>query len=175
MKKKVIFIPGIFNLRWYQFRWRKECDRLGYEFLCFDKPFYSYWNIKRMRKLISEGKRMLEKNSNSIVVCHSFGGILFNCILQKITKPKIKRVVLITCPLGMNIFGMRKRKKLLGYDGNLKYNFDSVSFGAYFDELVLPVWTRYKDERHYNLFVDHMVVLFMKRVVKKIMRLSKIN
>lgn len=175
MKKKVIFVPGIFNPKWYQFRWKKECEKMGYEFLCFKKPFYSYWNIKRMRELISEGKKMVEKNPNSIIVCHSFGGILFNCILQKISKPKIKKTVFITCPFGMNILGMRKRKKVLGYDEDLKYNFESVSFGAYFDELVPFVWTRYRNERHYNLFVDHMAVLFVKRVVRKIMRLSKID
>ncbi len=173
--KKIIFVPGIFNFKWYQRCWREECEKLGYKFLCFGKPFYSYWNIERMKELIDEGKKMFEKNPDSIIMCHSFGGILFNCILQKVSKPRIKKAVFITCPLRMNIFGMGRRKKLLGYDGDLKYNFDSVSFGSYFDEFVPCVWTRYKKEKHYNLFVDHMAVLLARKVVKKIMRLSKIN
>ena len=173
MKKKVIFIPGVFNLRWFQSRWRNECEKLGYDFLCFKNPFYSYWNIGRMGELIDEGKKIIEKNSNSIIVCHSFGGILFNCILQKINKIKIKKVIFIACPF--NWWGVRKALKTLGYDENLKYNFDSISFGSYFDFVVPFIWAKYRDEQHYNLFAGHMDVLFAGRIVRKIIRLSKIK
>ena len=172
MKKKVLFVPGIYNPKIFQFRWRKECEAKGYEFLEFEKPFYGYWNFKKMQEMIREGRETIKKNDNLTVVCHSFGGILINVILKGLKKADVKKLVLITSPLRMNIFGMRKRKKLLGYDEALKYNFDVVSFGAYFDELVVFFWTRYGKEKHYDLFADHLFVLFSGRVVRKIMKFS---
>ena len=129
-----------------------------------------------MKSRVKQTRKIFDENPNLTVVCHSFGGILFNCALQKFKKAKIKKVVFINSPFNMNIFGMKYRKNILGYKKDFKYNFKVFSWGSFFDEIVPFFWTKYGNEKHYTLIADHhLVVLFVRRVIRKIMHFSDIN
>lgn len=172
MKKKVIiFIPGIFNPKWYQTFWRQEAKKEGFEFIEFENPRYSYWSIKEMKGMIQEGVEIFEKYKNDelIVICHSFGGILINCILQKVKNYNIEKMFILASPLQMQWFGMKKRKEELGYDNNFSYKTKVFTFGGYIDPIVGFFVTKYKSEKHKNVLGEHMYFLFSKRFIRKIL------
>ena len=173
MKQKILFIPGIFNPRWYQKYWRALCTEHGFEYIELENPYYSYWRIESMEEVIEEWVEKFKEYENEelIVICHSFGGILINCILQRLGNYKIKKLVILASPLQMNILGMRKRKKLLKYNPDLNYDATKIiSYGGYIDLIVPCVWTRYKDEEHHTVFGEHFYFLFSKRFIRKILK-----
>lgn len=173
--KKVLFIQGIWTDFNYFDNWKKYFENLGYEtmFLSFD--FYNYSDKQKMQILVSEIIQVLESEKNLTVVCHSFGGILFNCALNKSEKNDIKKAIFFACPFKINVFGMKNRKEILGYNKNLNYNFEYFSFGAYFDHFV-PVFTsKYENEPHKNFFVDHFYLFAKKKkLYEKIFKFCKI-
>lgn len=171
MSKKIIFIPEIFNPKFYQYFWRKEAKKLGIEFIEFEKPFYSYWSIKNMKRMVKDGIKLFEQNKNDelYVVCHSFGGILVNCILQKVKNNNIKKIFILASPLKMNYGGLKKRKKILNYNSNFVYKSEILTYGAYFDPVVLKSKTKYSSEIHKNIFGEHMTLLYSKKIIRDIL------
>ena len=176
MKKKVLFIQGIWTKYNFFKNWENYFKELKYEptFLSFD--YYNYRDINKMKILTEEITNIIEKEKNLTVVCHSFGGILFNSALNKSKKHNIKKAIFFACPFKTNIFGMKKRKRILGYDKNLKYDFENFSFGAYFDHFVPAFTSKYKEEPHKNFFVDHFYLFAQnKKLYETIFRFCNIK
>lgn len=175
MKQTIIFIPGIFNPKFFQKLWKKEAKKQNFNFIEFKHPFYSYWSIKKMKELEYEGIQIFKKHKNEelIVICHSFGGILINIILSKLKDYKIKKIILMASPVNMDIFGMKKRKKILGYNKNLRYKTKLTTYGGYFDPIVPHIWTKYHNEEHINLLSEHLLFLFSRKIIKKIINSIK--
>jgi len=172
--KKVLFVPGIYNFEFYQHYWKKECAKRGYGFLEFDDMFYGYWDFDKMKKMIKQGREVIRKNPGLIVVCHSFGGILINCILSGMDNYDVSKLVIIESPLSLEGMGMRRRKDMLGYERNFRYDCEVFSFGGYLDLIVLFWFTRYVFGRHCNILSDHMGILLLPLVVRKILNMSGI-
>lgn len=172
MKQKVLFVPGVFNPKWYQKYWKAEIENQDLEFIEFENQYYSYWKIDEMKRAVDDGVKLFKKYENEelIIVCHSFGGILINCILQKLKNYKIKKIIILASPLGMNILGMKRRKKELNYNENLIYNAEVISYGGYIDPIVPYVWTKYNTEEHHNVFGEHFYFIFSKRFIRKIIQ-----
>jgi len=176
MKKKVLFVQGIWTTSKFFKKWKNYFDNLGYESICLSLNYYNYSEIDKMQILTDEIVKILESEKNLTVVCHSFGGILFNSALNNSKKHNIKKAIFFACPFRINIFGMRKRKNILGYNKNLKFDFENFSLGAYFDHFVPAFASKYKNEPHKNYFVDHMYLFgFKQRVFEKIFKFCKIK
>ena len=171
MKPKILFVPGIFNPKFYQTFWSKEAVKQWFEFIEFQNTFYSYWSFQKMKEMIKEGVQIIKKHQNDelIIICHSFGWILINCILQKIKASKIKKIITLASPLQMEIFWMKKRKQFLGYDKNLSFPAELYTYWGYLDPVVPYIWTNYKNNKsHKNIFAEHMYFLFSKKFIKGI-------
>lgn len=176
MRKKIIFIPGIFNPKYYQTFWRNEAKKQGFDFVEFENPRYSYWSISQMEKKIEEGLNLFKEHENSeiYIICHSFGGILINSILQKLENLhniKIKKIIVLGSPLNMNFFGMKKRKNRLNYDENFVFPCPIETYGGYFDFVVPHFYTKHKfSQNHKNVYGEHLYFLFSKKFIKKIIK-----
>lgn len=176
MRKKIIFIPGIFNPKYYQTFWRNEAKKQGFDFVEFENPRYSYWSISQMEKKIEEGIEIFKKQGNCeiYVVCHSFGGILINSILQKLDlkyKKNIKKIITMGSPLKINFFGMKKRKNRLNYNENFVFSCPIETYGGYFDFVVPYLYTKYNTSKnHENVYGEHLYFLFSKKFIKKIIK-----
>lgn len=154
--------------------WKKEIEDRGYEFISLKNPFYMYFEEEKMKQMIKEYIKLFEKNQDYIVICHSFGGILFNGIYQKLRNVNIKKAIIINSPLNMDSFGMKEKKKVLGYNPNLKYSFEVLSFGAYFDFLVPFIYTKY-GKKHYNFFTEHHFgVFYSKKNIRRYLDISQV-
>lgn len=171
MKQKILFIPWIFNPKWYQNIWRREAHKNNFELIEFENPFYSYFSIKQMEKMIGNWVKIIKKNKNEdlVIVCHSFWWILLNCILQKINHWNIKKIIILASPLQMNHFWMKKRKLILWYDENFDYNTKIRTFWWYIDIIVPFMFTNYKNEKHKNVLWWHMFFLISKKFINKIL------
>lgn len=169
MKQKILFIPGIFTPKWYLKYWKSEAEKLNIEFIELENTRYSYFKINQMQERINEAIILLEKHhgENLTIVCHSFGGILINPIIQKSPKCKIKQIILLASPLQLNFFGMKKRKNILKYNPQLDYKTKIITYGGYIDFVVPFFFTKYKNEEHYNLFVEHFYFIFSKKFIRK--------
>jgi hypothetical protein len=169
MKPKIIFIPGIFNPFHRQDKFRLEARNHGFKFIDFENIFYSYWSLDEMKNVIEEGVNLFEKYKDEplIVICHSWGGILFNCIFQKLKSHNIRKLFFFSSPLQMEIGGVKTRKEALGYKKSLRYHVETVSYGGYFDLTVPFVWTKYRNEKHIDNLGGHNYYFHSKKFMKE--------
>ena len=74
------------------------------------------------------------------------------------------------CPLKMNYFWVWKRKKILKYNKNFKYNCELESYWWYLDFVVPLFYTKYMEEKHKNIFWLHFHFLVSKKFITKILQ-----
>ncbi len=172
MPTKILFVPWIFNPKFYQTFWRKESVKQWFEFIEFKNPFYSYFSIKKIKEMIKEGIKIIEKHQNDelIIICHSFGWILINCILQQIKIFKIKKIITLASPLQMECLWMKKKKTLLWYNKNFTFPAEIITYWGYTDLLVPYFFTKYKDENHKNIIASHKYFLYSRKFIRNIIK-----
>ncbi len=163
-KRQIILVPGILTKKSIILKWQCWLSELFPEDeIKVIGEYYTYLEIDKMKKLKEELLNLIDNNKETILIGHSFGGIIINSALNQSKKNKVKKVISIFAPNQMNLFGMKKRKEFLGYSSKLNSNIKTKSYGAYFDYVVPFFWTKINNETHENLFTDHYVQLFYSK------------
>jgi predicted alpha/beta hydrolase family esterase len=169
MHKNILYIPGIFNLKPRIKLFKKEAKKYNCKVIEFKNQLYSYWEFNLMKKIVDEGVEIIKNHIEEglYVICHSFGGILFNSMFQKLKKHNVKKLFFFSCPFQMKMGGMQKRKKMLGYKSTLDYNIDTKSYGALFDITVPFMWSKYRNEPHKVVPGGHHYYFSSSRFMKE--------
>ena len=170
-KKQIIFIAGILTSKFSLKLWKsvlkeKYPDR---DIFCIGEH-YSYWNIKRMKKVTKQGMNLVGNKKETILIGHSFGGIIIGSILNRTKNHRVKEIITIASPHKMNYCGMKRRKQVLKYSDKIPKGIKAKTFGAYFDPVVPFFLSSLKNSKHKNLFLEHLIfILFSKKTMKKIL------
>ena len=170
-KKQIIFVIGILTGSSIESRWKSWLERIfPHDEIIMIGGYYTYFDFNTMQKKVTEIEKLIESNKETILIGHSFGGIIINSALNKSKKNNVTRFISIFSPHSYTLFGMNKRKKLLGYSQIENKNITLKSFGAYFDHLVPFFSSKQKNSIHKNYFTDHYIRLsrsekFFKKVI----------
>lgn len=182
-KKQIIFIAGIFTSintlnRWNN--WLKEL--FPEENIIVIGENYSYFNLEKMKLNVLKLSNLIDSNKETILIGHSFGGIIINSALNNSKNNNVQRVISIFSPHKINYFGMKRRKEFLGYSEIKNSKIKVKSFGAYIDHLVPFFLSKEGNENsnHKNYWSDHYLELcrrenFFKNIILDGIRENEIN
>lgn len=125
-------------------------------------------SLKKMNKIIDKGVGILDDGKKTLVLSHSFGGILGKNIIEKSKNSNIVAFIAMASPHTMSFFGVGpSRKKLKTPD---VVDIPTFSFGGYFDPIVLFYNSDLKNSIfHKNYWVEHTAFLYKKSIRKKVL------
>lgn len=130
--------------------------------------FYTSFSYEKINNIVNEGIKNLENEKSTIIIAHSFGGIIARIIYEKTqNKSSIKKIITLATPHNMfygNIKTIFKRYNLNSIIDSKKY----VTYGGYFDPLVPFVFTKVKGSKHQNLFTHHWSFLYSDKMIHNI-------
>jgi pimeloyl-ACP methyl ester carboxylesterase len=135
------------------------------------KNFYLYNQKNRLDEIVERVLKILEKNEDTIIISHSFGGVLAAVSFLKNKKEgrkNIKKIITMGSPHGENFFPVVKIKKYLGYDVE---NIDPdifKTFGGFFDMAVPNRYSKIKNSKHRILVCSHNGFLYNKKIIEEV-------
>ncbi|PID83555.1 hypothetical protein CSB11_00615 [Candidatus Campbellbacteria bacterium] len=175
--EKIIFIAGINHTSKRSAVWKKVLKEKfpNKELVFLDDVFYVYIEKNKIESIIKRALEELKDNKKTIIIAHSYGGILAKKIIQENSKQKRDNVVsLITLvsPHSYDLFGLKQVKKDLGVSKNIKNKKIKIfTFGGYFDMVVPFSKTSLRNSIHKNLKTYHMAFLLSKKIVNKVLEI----
>jgi len=91
-KRQIILVPGILTKKSILLRWQIWLNELFPldEVKVIDE-YYTYFEIDKMKKLKTELLDLIDNNKETILIGHSFGGIIINSALNQSKKNKVKK------------------------------------------------------------------------------------
>ncbi len=167
----IIFISGVKTPKSWLKNWREILvEKFPHSEIHIIDIFYSSKDLKKILEVKEKVLKILEENKSTILIGHSFGGLLaVSGYLENIKKRNnIKKIITMGSP---HILNSKKRKKIKTF---LNYEIANIeipvfTFGGYFDGIVFFTKTKYKNSFHKNYFVKHNSFLFSKKIIKKVL------
>ena len=160
MNERIFFIPGVKMFPELYKGWNKALA--GSKRHKVFKSLYMYNQHKKVLALRNKVLKALEDGEPTVLVGHSFGGIVAIAVAAEAKKKGLKniaRVVTMASPHGIEIVGVKETKELLGYSNKLSV--PVYSFGGLLDPLVLAKFAAYPGAtQHINIPSTHSGFLY---------------
>ncbi|MDH3324377.1 MAG: hypothetical protein OEL89_01950 [Candidatus Peregrinibacteria bacterium] len=165
---RILFIPGIKTWEFYLKPWRKDLPKSfpKDEIVFLDDIFYIHFEKEKCEKIVEHGVNLLNDGKETIVLAHSFGGILGKTIISRAENHNVKRLVTLGSPHQMNLFGVKQTKNFLETPDTV--NVPTVTYGGYFDNVVPYQWTNTDNSKHTNLWCTHIGFMLRAKVRARI-------
>ena len=169
--KQIIFVLGIMTGNSIESRWKKWlCEIFPYDEVIMIGEFYTYFDYAGMQKRVKKIIELIENKKETILIGHSFGSLIMTSALAQSKENNVTNFISIFSPHKLNIFGMKKRKNLIGYSNKIDKKIKVKSYGAYIDHLAPFFLTKIGNEKHKNYFTDHYIELsrserFFKKLI----------
>ncbi len=170
---RIIFVPGIKTYDFYLNGWRKDLAKnfSGIEAVFLNDIFYMWWQINKLEQIIDNGLALLNDGKPTLLLAHSFGGILAKTMIDRATTANITGLVTMCSPHHMNYLGVQRTKNKLKTP--LTVPVPTYTFGGYLDPVVPYKYTSFKDTPHTNLWCEHLSYLLLPNVRKKVIEMLK--
>ena len=179
MTKRIIFIPGIKTYQWYLSGWKRDLaarfpDR---EVIFLDDTFYLHYQHKKLVKIVDKGVALLLEEKPTLILAHSFGGILAKAIIQREQEAcrlsqkntGVYKLVTMASPHGMTLFGVVAAKRALQVPQGIA-QLPTVTLGGYMDPVVFFGHTQMPHSVHYNLWSEHLGFLLSARIRNRVIQ-----
>ncbi len=165
---RIIFIPGIKTYNFYLNGWRKDLATQfpKAEVIFLNDEFYMWWQMEKLEKIISKALNILKDGTPTIIIAHSFGGILAKTIIGRSPKANITKLTTMASPHTMSPLGIKKIKHKLNTP--MTVNVPSYTFGGYFDPIVPYRYTMLSNSKHQNLWCEHLGFLLFPWIRRKV-------
>jgi len=168
--ERIIFVPGIKTWNFYIKGWKKDLKKIfpEQEIIFLNDIFYFHWEKNKTKKIVDKGTKILQTPKKTIILAHSFGGILATKMISNLEDTSfIEKFITMATPHQMKIFGVKKAKESLKWTENINTNL--YTFGGYLDPVVPYFWTQSKNSKsHKNLWCEHLGFLLFPWVRKEI-------
>lgn len=168
---RILFVPGIHSVQWYLHWWKKDLEKAfpHCERVFLDEVIYCYWQHEKMRGIVQKGVDIIDDGKPTIILAHSFGGILSKAIIEQSKKKNIVHFITMASPHNLDYAGVKKAKEAVCAPRNMDVSTESL--GGYFDVIVPFFFSRFSQKKkHQNLWGEHMSFLwwppFRKRVIQ---------
>lgn len=168
--ERIVFVPGITTPKFFLNRWKNDLNFYfpDKEIIFLDDKFYLYWQYEKMERIISEGVGILNDGKKTLIISHSFGGILSKNIIKRSERANIFAFISMASPHTMTAFGIGASRL------NLKtpdiVDAPTFSFGGYLDPIVLFYNSDLVNSIiHNNYWVEHLAFLYKKEIRKKVL------
>ncbi len=167
---RILFICGINNYEWQLKGWKKDLSSLLPENeVIFLSQWYLHPQRKKINTLVQKGISIMEDCKPTIIIAHSFGGILAKSIIAQSKNHNIQKLITMASPHQMNMLKLKEAKTYLQTPESV--NTKTLTFGGIFDPIV-PFWkTHTKNSIHKNFWCNHWSFLYSKKIRKKIIKM----
>lgn len=136
-----------------------------------EDTYYIYLQHDRLKKIVQEGKTIIQDGEPTIIIAHSFGGILAKAIISHSPKANIKKLITMASPHRLNYLKIDEAKKVIS--SPFRVNVPTETFGGYFDPIVPFPFSYIDKQNHSNFPVEHMAFLFSRAERKEIIETIK--
>jgi len=167
--ERILFVPGINTPKFYLARWTKDLETNfpTKEIIFLDDYIYYYWQDDKTEAIVEKGVNILNDNKATIVIAHSYGGVLAETMIAQAEKANVVKLIAMASPLQMNGFGIDESKDFLQTPEEI--DVPTYSFGGYIDPIVLFPLSNLDDSNHKDLWSGHSGFLFNKDVRKQVL------
>lgn len=190
MKKaqRILFVPGIHTPKWHVRWWKKDLKKKfpysqklrkklenqfsNHEIIFMDKVIYYYWQHETLEELLQKGVEIINDGIPTIIVAHSFGGILAKAMISRAKNASIVFFLTMSTPHSLNYAKISDAKKYIAAPEQVPIPAESM--GGYFDIIVPFFLSKLKDgKKHTNYFCEHMSFLWFPPLRKKVIEKLK--
>ena len=170
---RIIFIPGIKTWQFYLKGWKKDLalNFLQTEILFQDQIFYLHFEHQKLKKIVENTVKIINDQKPTIILAHSFGGILAKTAIDQAKKNNVKKLITLATPHRMSKLGVGKAKKFLTTPLNV--NTETLTFGGNFDLIVPAKYTFTDNSIHQNFSCEHLGFMILPKIRKKIIQILK--
>lgn len=170
--ERILFVPGINTSAGELVRWKRD---LGFNFPDKEKVFlddtvYFYWQTEKAEKIIEKGVSILNDGKSTLILAHSYGGVLAKSIIQKAEKGNVIKLITMATPHQMESFGLDKAKENLEIPEDVPV--ETYSFGGYVDPIVFFNNSDLENSLHQDLWSSHNGFLFDKDVRRRVLEFA---
>jgi len=157
---RIIFIPGILTSPELQkFQWGNAAREMfpDREIVVIEKT-YIYTQHDILNSICDQVLDILEDGNPTVLLGHSFGGILATAIYWKCQERSIgdiTRLVTVVTPHSYNAPGLEEARACVGYQYKEITNIPVVTFGAKIDHVVPKKYTSYLNSEHTDIRGTH--------------------
>jgi len=168
---RILFVPGINTPAVKLSGWEKELRQFFPKAeIIFLQSWYLHWQHEEIEKLVQEGIHIVEDKKKTILLAHSFGGILSKAIIHRAKKANICGLITMASPHHMDSFGVKNASQKINAPRTV--SIPSVSFGGYFDPIVPFPKTVLSKKYHWNFSCEHLAFLFSSPIRKDVLKKS---
>ncbi len=167
--ERILFVPGINTPKFYLDRWVEDLDTNfpDKEIIFLDNVYYFYWQDDKTEEIVKEGVEILSDGKPTIIISHSYGGVLAKTMISRTEKANVVKLVTMASPHQMNGLGLDDSKDFLRAPDDV--DVPIYSFGGYIDPVVLYPFSNVVDSNHQDLWSGHGGFLFSKDVRKQVL------
>ncbi len=166
---RILFVPGIKTWQWYLTGWKKDLVKTfpEAEIIFLDKPIYLHTQKKKCEQIVEQGVEILNDGIPTIVLAHSYGGILAKTMIGRAKSNKVKKLITMASPHTMKGFGVQSTKDFLKTPE--KVSVETITFGGFLDPVVPYKYTQTSNSQHKNIKCEHMAFLLSETIRKIIL------
>ena len=170
--ERILFIPGINTSAGELVRWKRDLtfNFADKEIVFLDDFTYFYWQDEKTEKIVEKGVEILNDAKSTLVISHSYGGILAKSIINKSKNADVVKLITMASPHQMNSFGIDNSKEFL--ETPEEVDVPTYSFGGYADPIVLFPKSNVNDSQHEDLWSSHNGFLFNKDIRRKVLEFA---
>jgi predicted alpha/beta hydrolase family esterase len=137
------------------------------------KKFYYHFQHKKIEKITKKLISTINDSKPTIIIGHSYGGILALAAINRAKKSNIKLLVTLGTPHTMKGFGLISSKKYIKTPEHI--NNKTLTYGGYLDYIVPFIFTKTSNNIHKNLISEHLGFVYSKKIRTKIIKDIKEN
>lgn len=166
---RIIFVAGILSMSWFDNGWKKDLQEafpdaevLGVE------DFYLHLQSTKIEQATQKLTKLLEEDKETILVAHSFGGILSRAALRRAGNSSVQLFCSMASPHTMPYGFVPTAKKKIHCPSLDALTCPTLSFGGLLDIVVPAPFTTLDTAHHINLWSCHLSFLFSKGIRKRV-------
>ena len=163
---RILFVPGIKTWKFYLDGWKKDLEQHfpNDERIFLEDPIYLHFEYKKLEKIIAQGVKLLEDGKPTIIIAHSFGGLLAKTMIHRAKHHKVQKLITMASPHKMTLWGVQKTKKYLQTPATVSV--PTQTFGGYCDLIVPFYQASIKGSPHKNIGSLHLGFLLSSKIRK---------
>jgi predicted alpha/beta hydrolase family esterase len=165
---RFLFVPGVQSPTFTLNGWRDDLQEhfsdSEIEFL--DDEVYFYTEHKKLHRIVERGIDLLNDEVETIIIAHSFGGILSKAMIAGSEHAHVKQLITMASPHQLNYLAVNLAKRFLQVP--LKTQVPAITFGGYFDPIVPFRLSRIGNEEHHDLQCEHLAFLYSATIREEV-------
>jgi len=154
---QILLIGGIFEYKFRKHRWNDWVKELSTEFPEAEVvpvfKGYVYTEHKKTKKLVQDVVTCLENGRPTIVIGHSYGGIIAKAAIAQAQHADILLLVTMGTPHTLKLPALTRAREAIQAPTSVAV--PALTYGGYDDIVVLPKYTKMSGAKHKNITSTH--------------------